>query len=216
MLHYLPGCDVYKNHPTASFKIQQYMKENGVIIDKCCRVKNQFLTHQDTIITNCTLCNLILKETHSQTKQISLYEYVLNDPSFPWVDHHGEAITLQDCWRTRDDLNLQNAVRLCLEKMNFTVIEMDENYSHTKYCGVWLYNKPAKDCLEIAPLTFHNIIENYTHLLSIEEQTLRMQKWCEQYHTNYVVVYCNGCEKGIKLGGKKPLHIIELLAKGLI
>jgi hypothetical protein len=30
-----------------------------------------------------------------------------------------------------------------------------------------------------------------------------------------VIVYCNGCEKGIKAGGGKPVHIVELLAEGL-
>ena len=28
-----------------------------------------------------------------------------------------------------------------------------------------------------------------------------------------VLVYCNGCERGIKMGGGKPMHIVELLAE---
>ena len=33
--------------------------------------------------------------------------------------------------------------------------------------------------------------------------------------TEEVAVYCNGCERGILLGGGKPVHMIELLASGL-
>ncbi|WP_028043194.1 hypothetical protein [Candidatus Stoquefichus massiliensis] len=215
MLHYLPGCDVFKNHPEASLKIQKYMKKHHIMIDKCCRVKESFLTNEDTIIMNCTLCELVLKETHPNTKQISLYEYVLNDPDFPYINHKGESIIIQDCWRTKDNLSLQNAVRLCLQKMNFTIIEMPENYSYTKYCGVWLNNYPSQDCIDVAPYTMKKIIENDIHLLSESEQLHHMQQWCQQYSFDKIVVYCNGCEKGINLGGKQPLHMIELLAEAL-
>lgn len=42
MLHYLPGCDVKKNHPQALLAIQKYMQEKGAIIDQCCRNKDKF------------------------------------------------------------------------------------------------------------------------------------------------------------------------------
>ena len=42
MLHYLPGCDVRKNHEQAIQKITKYMQEQGAIIDKCCRSKMIF------------------------------------------------------------------------------------------------------------------------------------------------------------------------------
>lgn len=215
MFHYLPGCDVRKNHPEAILKIENYIKKQEIIIEKCCRVKNKFLEDGDTIINNCTLCHLILKETHPDHECLSLYEYILKDENFPFVDHHGEKITLQDCWRTRDHLVLQKAVRECLRKMNYTIIEMEENYNKTQYCGVWLNNNPAQECLTVAPHTFHDITENYIHLLSEEEQLKNMQEWGKQYTTDTIAVYCNGCEKGIKLGGKKPIHLVELLAEGL-
>lgn len=216
MLYYLPGCDVNKNHPIAGKKIQHYMKEKEAQFVRCCRDKKLSLKQDDEVIINCTLCDLVLRETHPYTKRISLYEYVLMDNEFPWVDHHGEAIVIQDCWRTREDFLLQRAVRECLKKMNFKIIEMSENHEKTKYCGVWLYNEPAKDCIDIAPKTMNKIIENDMTLLSPQEQELRMKRWCEQYPINQIAVYCNGCESGIKLGGKTVIHMIELLAEGLI
>lgn len=216
MLHYLPGCDVSKNHPEAMRKIKKYMQENNVIIDTCCRVTDTFLKKEDTIINNCTLCHLILKETHPDNECLSLYEYILNDENFPFVDHGGKEITVQDCWRTREHLALQKAVRKCLQKMNFTIIEMEENYNKTNYCGVWLNNPPANDCVTLAPKTFSNIIENHTHLLSKTEQVANMKEWVKQYTTQQVVVYCNGCERGIKLGGGNVTHLVELLAEGFV
>ena len=49
MLHYLPGCDVKKNHPQALLAIQKYMQEKGAIIDQCCRNKDKFLEDHDII-----------------------------------------------------------------------------------------------------------------------------------------------------------------------
>ena len=52
-------------------------------------------------------------------------------------------------------------------------------------------------------------------LLDEEEQIKKMQDWCKKYETDEVLVYCNGCERGIKIGGGKPVHIVELIAENL-
>lgn len=215
MLHYLPGCDVKKNHPEAINKLINYLQDKGAVIDKCCRNKESFLIEGDTIINNCTLCNIVLNEVYPNSECLSLYEYVLQDDNFPWVSHSGETITIQDCWRTRDNKNLHKAIRKCLIKMDYTIIELEDNYDKTKFCGVWLNNPPAKDCIEIAPNTFKDIIDNYLELLSTDQQKSKMEEWVKHYPTDYILVYCNGCERGIKLGGKQPIHIVELLAQGL-
>ena len=59
MLHYLPGCDVQKDHPTAIKKIKDYMIKKGAIIDKCCRTKMKLLQEGDVMVQNCTLCDLL-------------------------------------------------------------------------------------------------------------------------------------------------------------
>lgn len=215
MLHYLPGCDVRKNHPEAIFKLENYMKNKDAIIEQCCRVKESFLDGGDVIVNNCTLCNLILKETHPNNECLSLYEYVLTDSNFPWSDHQGETIIIQDCWRAREDRALQDAIRQCLLKMNFNIIEMDENYDKSKFCGVWLNNQPAQICIDVAPNTFSKIINDHLELLSPEAQKAKMIKWNEQYSNDNILVYCNGCEKGIKLGGRDVIHMVELLAEGI-
>jgi hypothetical protein len=48
-----------------------------------------------------------------------------------------------------------------------------------------------------------------------EEQKAKMEAWVKRYGNEKAAVYCNGCEKGLLLGGIKPLHMIELITKDL-
>lgn len=215
MIHYLPGCDVRKNHPQAIRKIEKYMKEKGAVIDKCCRTKEKLLEKEDIMISNCMMCSLVIKETHPENKNISLYKYILNDDNFPWVDHHGMKIVVQDCWRTRKNKMMQEAIRECLKRMNITVIEMKLNREKTDFDGVWRNNAIDPVLLEVAPCTFESINTNDIDLLSFQEQEQKMKEWVKVYDSQEVMIYCNGCEKGLKMGGIQPVHLIELIAEGL-
>lgn len=214
-IHYLPGCDVKIHHQQAINKIQNYMIQRGALIERCCRVKEELFSQSDLMVQNCTLCQIILQETHPQHHCLSLYEYVLSDPYFPYANHQGETITIQDCWRTRHDTALHQTIRLCLQKMNYTIVEMAENKEQSRFCGVWLYNEPTPQCIDIAPKTFHDIIAHHLHLLPLSQQEELMKEWVKQYTTKQILVYCNGCEKGIKMGGKQPIHMVELLSENL-
>lgn len=215
MIHYIPGCDVKKNHPQSIEKIEQYMLGKGAHIDACCRTRKQLLEDGDIMVTNCTMCQIVMEETHPGHESISLYEYVLKDENFPWVDHQGETITLQDCWRTRGHKEMLDAIRMCLKKMNFTIVEMKENRENITFDGVWKNNPIAPILLEVAPHTFHKIEENDIELLSDDKQKELMEEWVTQYSTKEVVVYCNGCERGLKLAGLQSIHLVELIAQGL-
>lgn len=215
MLHYLPGCDVRKNHREAIEKIIDYMKKQGAYIDICCRTNQKFLNEGDIIVQNCTLCELLMKETHPKNECLSLYEYVLNDEHFPWKNHHGEKITIQDCLRVKNNRSLQVAIRKCLEKMNYMIVEMDANYDQTTFDGVWIYSLPMQNCIDTAPKTMQNLIDNYIEIIDEDEKKRRMQDWVKKYETQQVLVYCNGCENGLKIGGIKPIHLVELIAEGL-
>ena len=215
MLYYLPGCDFNANHPEAGAKLRNYMlAKEGIAQAPCCRKDLSELRPGDTIIENCTLCELVLSERLLQVRFVSLYEWLLDDADFPWPDLSGRVMTLQDCARTRTNAGIQAAVRACLERMHVMWVEVEENHDQTRFDGVWLYNPPAPDCLEVAPRTFAELEKRRT-LLPPEEQEARMRAWCEQYETEEVAVYCNGCERGVRLGGKRPFQVLELLAEGL-
>ncbi|MDO4528640.1 MAG: hypothetical protein Q4C03_07670 [bacterium] len=215
MHYYLPGCDFNKNHPQAGAKLRDYMlSQVGFAEAPCCRAKSLGVLPDDTIVENCTLCELVLTERVPQTHLVSLYEWVLDDPAFPWPDFAGREMTLQDCARTRTNHALHDAVRACLDRMHVTYHELAQNREQTTFDGVWLYNPPAPDCVEVAPRTFAEL-ETRRTLLEPEEQKQRMETWVGQYPTGEVVVYCNGCERGVRLGGKQPFPLLELLAEGL-
>lgn len=214
MIHYLPGCDVRKNHPEAVQKMSEYMMMKNIHILECCRTDLSKVQSGDIIIHNCTLCGLILNERLKNVKVMSVYEYCLQDKDFQWPDYSSWNLTIQDCIRTVDNRQLQDAIRKCCQHMNIHLLEINENFEKTRYCGVWLNNPADTLCKELAPQAFH-ALEKYRCIKSKEQQILDMQKWNQQYLTKNVIVYCNGCEKGMKLGDGKPIHMIELLTKEL-
>lgn len=215
MRFYLPGCDFNANHPVAGAKMRDYLlSQEGMREAPCCRKDISMLEVGDTVIQNCTLCQLMLAERSPQLQVTSLYEYVLADEGFPWPDFSGRTMTLQDCYRTRHDARLQAAVRACLERMHITYLEMPENHERTRFCGIWLSTPAAPDCVELAPRTFAEL-DRVRRVLSSEEQEAKMRAWAQGYPTDEVAVYCNGCERGVRLGGRHPFPLVELLAEGL-
>ena len=213
MMYYLPGCDVRALHPDAVRKMQKYISSLGIETAVCCRKDIGYITDEDTMIQNCTLCDMVLRERIPNNTVLSLYEYLLM-VDFPFPDYSGKTVTLQDCWRTRENRARQDAVRECLMRMNIRFLEMPENRENSRYCGVWLNNPIAPDLPVVTPV-LTEALAVHRHLLEPEEQKARMQEWVKQYTTEEIVTYCNGCERGIRLGGGHPLAMIELLARDL-
>ncbi len=215
MIYYLPGCDVAANHPEAIARLRAYLlSQEGVREAPCCRRDLGVLEPGDTVVQNCTLCQLMLAERVPEVTVTSLYEHVLADGSFPWPDFSGRTVALQDCFRTRRDARLQDAVRACLTRMGMAFLEMPERRESSRFCGVWLMNPAAKDCPPLAPRTFAEL-DRVREVLPARDQEERMRAWAEGYPTDEVAVYCNGCERGVRMGGKRPLHMVELLAAGM-
>ena len=211
MLRYLPGCDVTALHPQAIAVIQKYMSEKGFSNLQCCRKDISSLQDGDILIMNCTQCQMIMAERAPEVRRLSLYEYLLTEPDWKWPDYQGVTMPLQDCWRMRDNPALHKAVRECLERMHIRVIEMEDNKEKSTFCGVWMNNPAVEECVHAAPETFARL-ESYRCLLSEDAQRLKMQEYVKRFENNEVIVYCNGCEKGIRLGGKKPVHLLDLIS----
>jgi len=120
-------------------------------------------------------------------------------------------MTIQDCWVSFEKRELQNTVRSLLRKMNIEIIELEENYEVTKFCGVNL----LAPCTESnAQLAHKRYVEDYPHMftpMSPDEQIEHFKQHCEQITTDKVVCYCKFCTDGINMGGKKGIHLLELL-----
>ena len=215
MLRYLPGCTTRPHHPEALSRIPASMESRGAAVATCCNDPGKLLEPGDAIVANCTMCDLILRERYPESRVLSLYEWALGDSSFPWHDHRGEAVTVQDCWRARGNRPMQEAVRACLRRMNFTVVEQEARFEKADFCGVWLWNESPDATALAAPRTFAEIRRNHVRLLPPDEQKRRMEEWVKRYRTDRVLCYCNGCEAGLRLGGIAPTHLVELVAEKL-
>lgn len=216
MIYYLPSCKYKAAHPQSSQKIQRYLSGlPDVRIAGCCRVSQSLFAPGDTVLTNCTSCAAITDEVSPQAKECSVYEYLLGIPDFPWPDYAGEAITVQDCYRSRHKPAMMRAVRECLRRMDLRPVELAENLENTRFDGVFQFAPVAKGNLELAPAFFTPIQQSYVEPLPPEEQKKRMQEWVRQYRTDRVVVYCNSCLAGVRLGGANGVHLLDLITRDL-
>ncbi len=216
MFVYLPSCNFTAACPDASRKIQAYLaRKPGVRVAGCCRAEVRRLEPQDTAITVCMTCAAIVEEAAPQAEQISLWSYLFSDEAFPWPDFHGEPMTLQDCWRARHRPELHRAVRRCMERMNLTVVELEEREAAAQFDGVWRYNPVAARNLAIAPDYFGQVRDHGIELLPPEEQARRMVDWARRYETKRVATYCNACLRGVRMGGADGVHLLELAVQAL-
>lgn len=144
-----------------------------------------------------------------------------------------KKITVQDCWRSRNHPNLQASVREILKKMNASIVELENNYEHSDYCGSSLLQEPSPRYKTLAPNLFKDPIFKPC---SFEEQEKILSKHAEQYSTVFVGCYCTGCFEGIQRMNSrfssnqtethipaaqtnskklKPVHIASLVAQSL-
>ena len=78
------------------------MVSKGVRVVGCCRPGHKALSGwNDTVITVCETCSIIIGENRPAANVISLYEFIDSLPDFSFPDYKGERITLQDCYRAK-------------------------------------------------------------------------------------------------------------------
>lgn len=216
MYYYFPSCKFTAANPEVSRRLKKYLSAKPDIqVTGCCRVNQEQLTEEDTAVTICLSCAAITGEVSPETREISIWEYLLEDPEFPWPDYHGESMVIQDCWRARNLQTLQQAVRDCMERMNICLVELEENREATQFDGVWRFNPVQQGNLDIAPNYFGAVRDSGVILLPPEEQKQKMEEWCRQYTTERVVTYCNACLAGVRQGGVEGVHLMELMAERL-
>lgn len=235
--YYIASCMFTAQFPEISLLIQNYIKSKPDIkIVRCCipdyrvehnteritksnvqsawrqlPVSNVFQP-EDTVISVCHNCTNIVEEWRG-AKVISLWEMIDCDPLFPFPDYNGLEVTVQDCWRTRERRNEQNAVRSLLRKMNTKYIEADKNHEQTDFCGSTLYREqPAKNS-KLAPRHYVEQARGKFINHTREEQLAIMQDYCRQYQTDMVVCYCHYCLEGLLQGNVNGQHIAGLLFK---
>ena len=232
---YVAACAFTEDYPELSRKIQNYLRERfNMPIIRCCvanyRVKDcdtrvaewyqpewRKVKHFEkfpagsTLISICHNCSAIYEESRPEIQRESIWEFILADNSFKYPNFGGEAITIQDCWRSKENFAEQEAVRELLRRMNFKIVEMPENHAETKFCGYSLYQPQPPRNPKLAPKRFLHGAQGLFREHTPEQKKSLMQEHCAQIRTEKVAAYCHYCVRGLKLGGAKVFHMAQLL-----
>lgn len=232
---YVAACAFTEDYPTLSRKIQHYLTEKfNLPIIRCCvpnfrvadcdgrvpawyrdewsKVKHfEKFPAGSTMISICHNCSAIAEESRPEIFRQSIWEFILEDKTFKFPNHNGEKITLQDCWRAKGNHAEQLAVREILRRMNFEIIELEENFDKSNFCGYSLYQPQAARNAKLAPKRFVENAVGFFQEHTQEEKENLMREHCAKITTEKVVAYCHYCARGLKLGGKTTLHLVELL-----
>lgn len=165
----------------------------------------------DIVYSLCHNCNNIIEEQHPGVIVHSLWELLDSTPDFPLPDCGGMRVTVQDCWRSRDRAEEQEAVRSLLRKMNIEFVEAPEHHGETEFCGVSLYRPQPPRNPKLAPKHYVDGAEGKFIPHTEEEQEKLMRDYCARLETPAVVCYCHYCLEGLKLGGADAKHLAELI-----
>lgn len=231
---YIASCVFTEEYPELSKKIQKYIAEKNLPIIRCCvanykveefenRMPESYredwrkipyyknFSAGSTMVSLCHNCAAIFQERHPEIFCESLWEFILSDKNFAYPDFHGEKITVQDCWRQKENRAEQNAVREILRKMNFEIVELEENYERTNFCGYSLYQPQPLRNAKLAPKRFVENAKGFFQEHSQAEKESLMKSHCKQIQTEKVIAYCHYCVRGLRLGGKNAIHLAQLL-----
>lgn len=234
--YYIASCVFTSQFPELSVQIQNYVsKRFGLNIVRCCVPKYKIsefenrmpdgkyrdlwcslpdsapFSSEDEVYSLCHNCNNIIEEMHPGIHVRSLWELVVEDDSFPFPDYKGMNVTVQDCWRSRERRDEQDAVRRLLDKMNISWIEAPRNHEKTDFCGNSLYRPQPPRNPKLAPKHYVEGVEGLFIPHTEEEQKQIMHAYCSQYQTETVICYCHYCLEGLKTGRKDGKHMAEML-----
>lgn len=232
---YVASCVFTEEFPALSQKIQDYITRRfDMPLIRCCvdkykveefeqRMPEWYREHWRsiphfqkfprgaTMVSLCHNCAAIFEERHPEIERLSLWELILSDDQFQYPDLGGERITVQDCWRSKENRAEQDAVRSILRRMNASIVELDENFDRTKFCGYSLYQPQPKRNAKLAPKRFVEGAKGLFEPHSEDEKRRLMVEYCRQFETARVVCYCHYCLRGLKLGGADGHHLAQML-----
>lgn len=235
MNYYISGCVFAVKYPELSKRIQDYAAGKGLTVVRCCtpgwKVKEYEdktpegelrehwsalphtaeFTSDDETWSLCHNCSNILEESVPGIGVHSLWELIDQDSDFVFPDYSGMKVTVQDCWRSRERAEEQEAVRSLLRKMNIEFVEAEEHHAETDFCGTSLYRPQVARNPKMAPKHYLEGAVGKFEPHTEEEQKSIMLEYCSRYTTETVVCYCHYCLEGLLVGGADGRHIAHLL-----
>ena len=124
---FVASCVFTEEYPELSRKVQKYISEKNLPVIRCCvanykveefenrmpenyRDEWRSIEHYrkfpsgSTMVSICHNCSAIFEERHPEINLQSIWELILEDENFNYSNYHGEKITVQYCWRQKENL----------------------------------------------------------------------------------------------------------------
>ena len=201
MYHYYPSCTFNNLDPVSAKDLREYAKMKGMAVRACCHFDKTELTEEDMAVYFCQACRETIEKNES--RNISFWEILDQDPSFVFPDYHGMEFVLQDCYRDRNHPEIHKAVRSLLTKMNIRYVELPRNKENSDFCGT----------LHFETVKYADDIPSFDHIShNGKEMTKKlMEEKVEQLQGLPVICYCGRCLNGILLGEGHPVHLMTLI-----
>lgn len=212
---YFPGCKVKARYPQASAALAKIIEERGYADETagCCRVDHQKLKAEDTALCLCVNCMAMIDEDAKSETLEHVYVLMANDPDLKLPSYPGKTVTVQDCGRSYDRRDVQDAVRTLLRRMEIEVVEAPDAFDKTTYCGAAFLGAAPEQDAGFAPRRYVEDAAKRGIFVphSAEEIEVALKKHVEELPTKDVVCYCTACDAGLVAGGAHPVNIIELI-----
>ena len=210
---FFPGCKVKAKYPEAHEKMLQAVRERGYAdeVTGCCRVEYANLQPDDQAVCICVNCMAMLEESGEQESTVNIWQLIDADPDFPLPDHAGMTVSVQDCGRSYDRAELQDAIRSLLAKMNIQVVEAPDAREKSTYCGAaGMAAVPAFDGGQ-APQRYLEDAPKRGLFVPCDDVPACLAEHAAAIPADDVVCYCTACHAGLEAGGKHAVNLIELV-----
>jgi len=190
VLVFAPGCALMLYKPELAEKIHQKLQEKlgkMEMLLTCCQHDPQ-LPPDTKIINVCPGCDKRFRNDYWNITTVSLWEILARKDFLELPDYSKEQMSIIDACPTRDQVEILNAIRTVISKMNIMLIEPKNTKAKGTCCG-----------------------DSYHGIISTEEVVDLMKQRTAEMPVDEVVVYCISCVKAVFNGGKNPRYLIDLV-----
>lgn len=213
---FFPGCKVKNRYPEASRWLAEQVisRDYADEIVGCCRVEHQSLAPDDTALCICNNCMAMIDEDVDNGVLENIWMIIDQDDGFLLPDYGGRRMGVQDCGRAYDRIDVQDAVRSLLRKMNIEVVELPDARERCRFCGAsFLGEAPAQD-RGFAPWRYGEDAVARGIFMGMNPDDIHdaLVAHCEAIEPNEVVCYCTACDAGLEEGGKDAINLLELIS----
>ncbi len=215
---FIPGCSLPSYNPELVGKTLEFLQEKlpgtGAIL-KCCGKPTKALGQVDKfkerysqlqaeidklgaeeIIVACQSCFLTMTEYSPKQKVISLWELLpqigLPEGTKGKGKNSDIVFAVHDSCPTRNRITIHDGIRWIINELGYKMEEPPHTRENTRCCGFGGMVVPANPDLALRV----------------------MNRRTAEVESDYMVAYCAACRESMVKGGKKAVHILDLIFGG--